>query len=50
MHQESSEQKELYLKVKEEKIRLESQTINLESKLNSLIKDNEALEKNLSRF
>ena len=40
----------MYLRVKEEKIRLESQTINLESRLQSLLKDNEALEKNLNRF
>ena len=49
-HRETSEQKDLYLRVKEEKIRLESQTINLESRLQSLLKDNEALEKNLNRF
>lgn len=50
IHKETSEYKELFLKLKEEKIRLESQNINLESKLHSLVKDNEALEKNLGRF
>ena len=47
LHKEKSEDKDQYLRMSEERIRMQGEKLDLETRLQSLIKDNQTLEINL---
>ena len=47
---EKNDEKDAYNKVKEEKIRLQSERLELDNKISVLLKDNQTLENNLEEF
>ena len=50
VHKEKAEDKEKYLRLKEEKIKMQSIVKDLENKIDALIKDNKTLEDNMKSF